>query len=63
MMIRRLIARAGRLHAHEGGATAVEYALIAALLAVAAVGAFVTLGNQVDSNFNQIESSMENAGN
>ncbi|MFC3097609.1 Flp family type IVb pilin [Alteraurantiacibacter palmitatis] len=63
MTIRRLIAQAGRLHAHEGGATAVEYALIAALLAVLAVGAFVTLGNQVDSSFNQIETSMENAGN
>ena len=39
-----------------------EYAIIAALLAVAAVGAFVTLGNQVETSFNQIETSMENAG-
>lgn len=63
MNIRRLIAGAGRLHAHEGGATAVEYAIIAALLAVAAVGAFVTLGNQVETSFNEIETSMVNAGN
>ena len=41
------------------GATAIEYALIAALIAVAAIGAFVSLGNQVESTFNSTTNALD----
>jgi pilus assembly protein Flp/PilA len=43
------------------GATAIEYALVAALIAVAAIAAFKNLGGQVDSTFNGVHGVMENA--
>ena len=38
----------------EGGATAIEYGLIAALIAVAAIAAFQLLGTNVSSIFNSV---------
>ncbi|WP_343612815.1 Flp family type IVb pilin [Novosphingobium sp.] len=42
----------------EAGATAIEYGLIAALIAVAAITAMNGLGNQLKSTFNSTSSAM-----
>ncbi|ABI76059.1 flp/fap pilus protein [Hyphomonas neptunium ATCC 15444] len=39
----------------ESGATAIEYGLIAALIAVAIIGGVSALGTQVDTTFDEIE--------
>lgn len=36
------------------GGTAIEYALVATLIAVAAIAAFNNLGNKADSNLNNV---------
>lgn len=41
------------------GATAIEYGLIAALIAVAAVTAMGSLGNQLKSTFGTVTSNMK----
>jgi pilus assembly protein Flp/PilA len=41
------------------GATAIEYGLIAALIAVAAVAAMGTLGNKISQTFNNVSTSMK----
>ena len=43
----------------EPGATAIEYGLIAALIAVAAMGAMSTLGEELEGTFGDVESSLE----
>lgn len=40
------------------GATAIEYGLIAALIAVAAISAMQGLGNQLKSTFGTVSSTM-----
>lgn len=40
------------------GATAIEYGLIAALIAVAAIAAMSSLGNQLGNTFNEVSSEM-----
>ncbi|MDE2301391.1 MAG: Flp family type IVb pilin [Sphingomonadales bacterium] len=47
-----------KLIRNEAGATAIEYGLIAALIAVAAIAAMSGLGNQLQSTFNTTSSSM-----
>ena len=42
----------------EAGATAIEYGLIAALIAVAAIAAMQGLGTQLTSTFNKTSSGM-----
>ena len=42
----------------EQGATAIEYGLIAALIAVAAITAMQGLGTQLSSTFTKVSSSM-----
>lgn len=42
----------------EAGATAIEYGLIAALIAVAAVTAMSSLGNQLSTTFNTVQTKM-----
>lgn len=44
--------------ADQRGATAIEYGLIAALIAVAAIGAFATLGNTISTTFNNVQGKM-----
>jgi pilus assembly protein Flp/PilA len=44
----------------EAGATAIEYGLIAALIAVAAISAMQGLGDQLESTFNTTSSTMAN---
>jgi len=41
------------------GATAIEYGLIAALIAVAAIGAMSTLGKSLSNTFNNVNSQMK----
>lgn len=43
----------------EQGATAIEYGLIAALIAVAAITAMQSLGNQLDSTFTGVADCLE----
>lgn len=40
------------------GATAIEYGLIAALIAVAAITAMSNLGGQLSNTFNTVQSNM-----
>lgn len=41
------------------GATAIEYGLIAALIAVAAIGAMKGLGTQLKTTFNNVANGMK----
>jgi pilus assembly protein Flp/PilA len=41
------------------GATAIEYGLIAALIAVAAIAAMQGLGNQLNTTFTNVQSNMK----
>lgn len=43
----------------EAGATAIEYGLIAALIAVAAIAAMQGLGSQLQTTFNTTSSAMK----
>lgn len=49
-----------RMFRDEAGATAIEYGLIAALIAVAAISAMQGLGSQLSSTFNTTSSTMAN---
>ena len=42
----------------ERGANAIEYALVASLIAIAAVAAYQNLGNKVDAMYNNISNHM-----
>jgi pilus assembly protein Flp/PilA len=44
---------------NQDGATAIEYALIASLIAVAIIGALTTLGTNVSSTFSEVGSSLK----
>ena len=43
----------------DKGATAIEYGLIAALIAVAAITAMGTLGNNLGNTFNNVSNSLD----
>ncbi len=47
-----------RLLRNDSGATAIEYGLIAALIAVAAVGAMTTLGTGLSSIFTKVANDL-----
>jgi pilus assembly protein Flp/PilA len=47
----------------ESGATAIEYGLIAALIAAVLVGALQSIGNTLDGKFAEINTAVSNAGN
>ncbi|MBX7480976.1 Flp family type IVb pilin [Qipengyuania qiaonensis] len=47
-----------KLRRNEEGATAIEYGLIAALIAVAAITAMGSLGTAVSTTFNKVSTSM-----
>jgi len=53
---RHLVRGASRLLSHDGGATAIEYGLIAALIAVVIVTAVTTVGSNLSSTFNSVAS-------
>jgi pilus assembly protein Flp/PilA len=42
----------------ESGATAIEYGLIAAMIAVAAIAAFNAVGSSLTATFNNVSSKM-----
>ena len=46
----------------ESGATSIEYGLIAALIAVAIIGAARALGTQIGTTFNTVVTEMQNSG-
>jgi len=46
------------LAAETRGATAIEYGLIAALIAVAAIGAMSTLGGNLKNTFSNVSNNM-----
>ena len=46
---------------NEEGATAIEYGLIAALIAVAAITAMQGLGTQLSSTFTKVSTEMANS--
>ncbi len=48
---------------NEEGVTAVEYALIAALIALAVLGAYQTIGQEARNALNQVSTEMQNATN
>jgi len=43
---------------NEKGATAIEYGLIAALIAVAAIGAMGTVGNKLNNTFANVSAKL-----
>ena len=50
-----------KLRRDEEGATAIEYGLIAALIAVAAITAMNSLGGELSSTFNKVSTTMSTA--
>ena len=46
----------------ESGATAIEYGLIAALIAVAVIAAIQAVGGQLATTFSEIDSGLQGAG-
>jgi pilus assembly protein Flp/PilA len=47
-----------KLIKNEKGATAIEYGLIAALIAVACIGAMQGVGNKLNNTFNNVASKL-----
>jgi pilus assembly protein Flp/PilA len=45
--------------ANESGATAIEYALIASLIAVAIILSVTTLGSKLQNTFNEVSSNLK----
>ncbi|TYC86920.1 MULTISPECIES: Flp family type IVb pilin [Novosphingobium] len=50
-----------KLRRNEEGATAIEYGLIAALIAVAAITAMTSLGTNLSNTFNKTSTTLSNA--
>lgn len=44
----------------ESGATAIEYGLIAALISVALIAGATSLGNQINTNFGNLATTLSN---
>jgi pilus assembly protein Flp/PilA len=44
---------------NQKGATAIEYGLIAALIAVAAIGAMQGIGNSLNNTFNNVSNALK----
>ncbi|MBA4305346.1 MAG: Flp family type IVb pilin [Sphingopyxis sp.] len=47
-----------KIFKNEDGATAIEYGLIAALIAVAAITAMGSLGNNLSNTFTEVSNSL-----
>jgi len=50
-----------KLLKNKKGATAIEYGLIAALIAVAAIGAMSAVGDELDNTFSSVSSELQGA--
>ena len=48
-----------KLIKNEKGATAIEYGLIAALIAVAAIGAMKSVGSKLGTTFNNVSDALD----
>jgi pilus assembly protein Flp/PilA len=48
-----------RFLANESGATAIEYGLIAALIAVVVIGAVTAVGTQLSTTFTNVSTSVK----
>jgi pilus assembly protein Flp/PilA len=48
-----------KLIRNEKGATAIEYGLIAALIAVAAIGAMSSIGSQLSKTFTNVSTELQ----
>ena len=57
----RLMSKFLKLIKNEEGATAIEYGLIAALIAVAIITAVSTVGTQLNETFSSVGSSLTSA--
>ena len=57
----KLLARIRRFRKSEDGATAIEYGLIAALIAVVIIVAVTTVGTELNKTFSLIGNKLENA--
>jgi Flp pilus assembly pilin Flp len=44
------------------GASAIEYAIIASVVSIAAIGAFIALGSQSKANMEKVQTAYEQAG-
>lgn len=51
-----------KLRKSEEGATAIEYGLIAALVAVAAIGGMGAVGGSLETTFQSVSTDLTNAG-
>jgi pilus assembly protein Flp/PilA len=51
-----------KLIRNEEGATAIEYGLIAALISVAAIGAFGEVGTSLSGTFSGVATDLDDAG-
>lgn len=47
-----------KLMKNEKGATAIEYGLIAALIAVAAIGALTSIGSNLNTTFDSVATNL-----
>jgi pilus assembly protein Flp/PilA len=47
-----------KIFKNEKGATAIEYGLIAALIAVAAIGAMTSIGESLSTTFNNVSDAL-----
>jgi pilus assembly protein Flp/PilA len=61
MEILQMLSKIRKLVKNEEGATAIEYALIAALISVAAVLAFQAVGTQIASTMSTVKEKIANA--
>ena len=50
-----------KLIKNDKGATAIEYGLIAALIAVAAIAAMGNIGSQLGTTFNEVSTKLDQA--
>ncbi len=57
--MKKVFAVACSLHSDESGQDLIEYALIAALLALAAVATMSTLGSSINQAFSKIGSTLD----
>ena len=48
-----------KLFTNEDGATAIEYGLIAALIAVAAIGALTSVGSNLSGKFSTVATTLQ----
>jgi len=46
----------------ESGATMVEYAILVALISIAAIATIVLVGQKVDEAFDKVQTELSNAG-